>query len=76
MDHAQIQPINQLSLLTSSLVLSCFYAIDIQNSVRVHRYLYFQLIQQITRMNPFDLIGNDVIKDSFLDFQVLFLNLF
>ena len=53
------------SFLTSSLVLACFYDIDIQHSVRAHQDLDFQRLQQITRMKPFDLIRNDVIKYEF-----------
>ena len=34
MDHTQIQPINQLPFLTSTLVLARFYAIELQHSVR------------------------------------------
>ena len=66
MDHTKIQPINKLPLLMSSLVLTCFNDIELQNSLRVYRYLYFKRLQKITRINSFDLIGNDVIKDEFL----------
>ena len=76
MDHKQIQPYNQLPFLISSLVLACFYAIDIQNSVRSNQDIYFQCLQQITRINPSDLIINDVIKDEFLYLQVVFLHFF
>ena len=65
MDHTQIKILNQLPFLTSSFLLTCFYAIEPQNSIRAHRGLYFQRLQQIKRINPFDLIRNDVIKYDF-----------
>jgi hypothetical protein len=42
MDHTQIQPINQLPFLTSSMVLTCFQAIQLQHSVRAHGDIEFQ----------------------------------
>ena len=63
MDHTQIQPINQLPFLTSSLVLTCFNAIELQHLVRAHQDLEFQRIQQITRMNPFELSQDKSIKE-------------
>ena len=47
MDHTKIETLNQLPLLTYSLVLTCFYATELQNSVRGHQDLDFQRFQQI-----------------------------
>ena len=65
MDNTQIQHIHQLPFLTSLLVLTCFYNIELQHSVRTHRDLDLCRLQQITRINLFDLIINDAIKDEF-----------
>ena len=65
MDHTQIQPINQLPFLTSSLVLTCFYAVELCHSVRAHGDIDFQRLQQITRMDPFSLMEDIGIKDEF-----------
>ena len=65
MDHTQIQPINQLPFLTSSLVLTCFNAIELQHLVRAHQDLEFQRIRQITRMDPFELSQDNSIKEEF-----------
>ena len=54
-DHTQIQLINQLPFLTSSLVLTCFYIIELQHSVRVYQDISFQCLQHIIRMDPFEL---------------------
>ena len=67
MDHSQIQPINQLPLLTSSLILTCFQAVELRHSVRAHGDPNFQRLQKIARMNPFDLIENNEIKEEFFD---------
>ena len=67
MDHKQIQPINQLPFLTSSLVLTCFEAIELKQSVRAHGDLDFQRLQDITRMNPFQLMNHSVIKNDFFE---------
>ena len=67
MDHKQIQPINQLPFLTSSLVLTCFEAIELKQSVRAHGDLDFQRLQDITRMNPFQLMNNSVVKNDLFE---------
>ena len=67
MDHKQIQPINQLPFLTPSLVLTCLEAIELKQSVRAHGDLDFQRLQDITRMNPFQLMNNSVVKNEFFE---------
>jgi predicted GIY-YIG superfamily endonuclease len=67
MDPAQLQPINQLPFLTSSLVLTCFKMVELAHSVRAHGDEEFQRLQAITRMNPFDLASNESIKSEFFD---------
>ena len=67
MDHKQIQPINQLPFLTSSLVLTCFEATELKHSVRAHGDLDFQRLQDITRMNPFQLRNDNAVKNEFFE---------
>ena len=67
MDHCQIQPINQLPLLTSTLILTCFHGIKLKHSVRAHGDIPFQQLQQITRMNPYELTNNNTIKSEFYE---------
>ena len=64
MDHVQIQPINQLPFLTSSLVLTCFKAIELKQSVRAFGDMEFQRLQNITRMDPFELSESNELKDE------------
>ena len=45
MDHTQIQPINQLPFSTSSLILTCFQAVELSHSVRAHGDHDFQIFQ-------------------------------
>ena len=67
MDNTQIQPINMLPFLTSTLVLTCFQAVQLQHSVRAHGDIDFQRLQVITRMNP-SILNNDLdLKDEFFD---------
>ncbi|MDB4430362.1 GIY-YIG nuclease family protein [bacterium] len=56
MDPTQIQPINQLPFLTSSLMLTCFLMVELKCSVRAHGDTDFQRLQAIIRMNPFVLM--------------------
>ena len=55
MDNSQIKPINQIPFLTSTLVLTCFLALELKHSVRAHNDIDFQQLQSITKMDPFDL---------------------
>ena len=69
MDHTQIQPINQLPFLTSSLTLTIFQAVQLQYYVRAHRDIEFQRLQAITRISPFDLVNYLERKEEFLSCQ-------
>ena len=67
MDNSQIQPINQLPFLTSSLVLTCFQAFKLQHSVRAHGDLNFQRLQELTRKCPYELRSSNELKQEFFD---------
>ena len=67
MDNTQIQPINQLPFLTSTLVLTCFHAVRLQHSVRAHGDIDFQRLQAITRMCPFVLRESSELKNEFFE---------
>ena len=47
-DHTQLQPINQLPILTSSMMMTCFQMIRLDHSVRAHGDNEFQRLQAIT----------------------------
>ena len=49
-----------------SLVLTCFYAVELCHSAQAHGDIDFQQLQQITRMDPFSLMEYIGIKDDFL----------
>ena len=67
MDHTQIQPINQLPFLTSSMVLTSFQAIKLQHSVRAHGDVDFQRLQELTRKCPYELRQSIELKNEFLN---------
>ena len=67
MDNSQIQPINQLPFLTSSLVLTSFQAIKLEHSVRAHGDPDFQRLQALTRTCPYELRDNIQLKNEFFD---------
>ena len=67
MDNSQIQPINQLPFLTSSMVLTCFQAIQLQHSVRAHGDIDFQRLQQLTRKCPYELRQSIDMKNDFFE---------
>jgi len=67
MDNSQIQPINQLPFLTSSLVLTSFQAIELKHSVRAHGDLEFQRLQELTRKCPYELRNKIDLKNEFYD---------
>ena len=62
MDHKQIQPINKLTFLTFSLLMTCFEAVELKQSVRAHGDLDLQHLQDIARMNPFQIVNDSVVK--------------
>ena len=53
MDHTQLQPIKQLLILTSSMMITCFQDVRLEHSVRACSDIQFQRLQAITRMNPY-----------------------
>ena len=67
MDNEQIQPINQLPFLTSTLVITCFEAFELRHSVRAHGDPDFQRLQNITRMCPFRLRESNELKNEFFN---------
>ena len=67
MDHTQIQPINQLPFLTSSMVLTSFQAIKLQHSVRAHGDVDFQRLQELTRKCPYELRQSIELKNEFFE---------
>ena len=67
MDHTQIQPINQLPFLTSSLTLTIFQAVQLQHYVRSHGDIEFQRLHAIARINPFDLVNDLETKNDFFE---------
>ena len=69
MDNSQIQPINQIPFLTSTLVLTCFLALELKHSVRAHNDIDFQRLQSITRMDPFELEHDMETKNEFFNLE-------
>ena len=67
MDHTQLQPINQLPVLTSSMMITCFQMFCLKHSVRAHNDIEYQRLQEITRMNPYVLIQSEALKTEFFD---------
>ena len=65
MDNTQIQPINQLPFLTSSMVLTCFQAIKLQHSISAHSDIKFQRLQELTRKRPYELRQSIEFKNDF-----------
>ena len=67
MDNSQIQPIDQLPFLTSSMVLTCFQAIKLQHSVRAYGDIDFQRLQELTRKCPYELRQSIEYKNEFFE---------
>lgn len=67
MDHTQIQPIQQMPFLTSTLVMTCFVAVELIHSVRAHNDPEFQRLQEITRMSPDELKDSDELRNEFFE---------
>lgn len=67
MDNSQIQPIDQLPFLTSSMVLTCFQAIKLQHSVRAYGDIDFQRLQELTRKCPYELRQSIEFKTDFFE---------
>ena len=67
MDHTQLQPIKQLPVLTSSMMITCFQMFCLEHSVRAHNDIEYQRLQHITRMNPYVLIQSEALKTEFFE---------
>ena len=65
MDPSQLQPINMLPLLVSSLMLTCFVMIELKHSVRAYGDVEFQRLQQLTRLDPYELRSSEELKNDF-----------
>ena len=50
MDHEQMQPIDQIPFLTSTLVMTCFQTVELKYSFRAHNDQDVQRLQEITRI--------------------------
>ena len=64
MDHRQLQPINLLPFLTLSLMLTCFVMVELKHSVRAHGHPRFKRLQDITRMDPYELRESQELRDE------------
>jgi hypothetical protein len=67
MDHTQIPPINALPFLMSTLVLTCFSMVQLNESVRAHADPDFQEFQRLVRTNPFELRRNNEARERFFE---------
>ena len=65
MDHTQLQPINALPFLMSTLVLTSFTMVKLDHSVRAASDPKFCRFQQLTRMNPLRLESDPDLKDEY-----------
>ena len=48
-------------------MMTCFSMIELQHSVRAHGDIEYKQLQAITRMNPFPIVNNYVIKQEFYE---------
>ena len=67
MDNSQIQPINQLPFLTSTLLLTCFQAVLLHHSVIAHGDTNFQRLQELTRQCPCELRESSELKNELFE---------
>ena len=65
MDNSQIPPINALPMLLSSFVTTCFVMVVLKHSVRAHNQTKFERFQDLTRMNPGELLSSPAYKEEF-----------
>lgn len=65
MDPEQLDPVNGLPLLVSSLILTNFILVEMKHSVRAHDDVDFQRIQNITRMYPDRLRSDAALRKEF-----------
>ena len=67
MDHTQTQPINAMPFLMSTLMLTSFTFVKLNESVRASEDAPFREFQQLTRTNPYVLRENLEMKARFLE---------
>ncbi len=72
LDHAQLQPIKALPFLMSSLVTTSFTMVQLKESVRASTDRQFRQLQNIIRMNPYELIQDPVHRENFNRLMLLF----
>ena len=65
MDHTQIQPINALPFLLSSLILTSLTMVELKESVRAADDPLFREFQNLTRENPYILLSSPEKKARF-----------
>ena len=56
MDHTQLQPIKHFPLIIYSMMMTCFQMVCLEHSVRSYGDIEFQILQDITRTNPYFLM--------------------
>ena len=64
-DHAQLGAIEGLPFILSSHILTDFTMVRLKHSVRAHTDPNLQRIQEITRMSPYALRGNQQLETEF-----------
>ena len=67
LDHTQLQPINAIPFLMSSLVLTSFTMVQLKESVRAAEDALFCEFQQLVRMNPLKLRSDSGLKSRFYE---------
>ena len=72
MDHTQLQPINALPFLLSTLVITSFTMVQLRHSVRASADSLFQEFQQILRTNPFQLRESSELRARFFELGSIF----
>ena len=65
MDHCQLQPINSTPFLLSSHILTTYTFVQLNESVRASSQPEFQRFQTIIRMNPYQLSGDENLRQEF-----------
>ena len=73
LDHTQCQPINAMTFLMSSLLMTCFTFVVLNESVRAAEdELEFQEFQRLTWMSPTKLISDPSHKVGFYELMDIF----
>lgn len=61
----QLQPTNALPFLASSFMLTYVVMVGLKHSVRAHSHPEFKRLQDITRMDPYELRASQELRDEF-----------